>query len=154
MSCTPGVVTLAVPDPTAATRKLAVGTPATAVPFVVRMNWWSPALTTASPVDPAAVITSTKRPCRFCRPAEVIPTVPAARLFSAGCVRLEDAQRLARWLYGKPLTTHSGNPEQKIPLATPVPVFITYLTIGVENGRLAYRQDVYGRDAARLAALR
>ena len=78
----------------------------------------------------------------------------AARLFSAGCVRLQDAQRLARWLYGKPLTAKSGTPEQKIPLATPVPVYITYLTVGVENGRLAYRQDVYNRDAARLAALR
>ena len=78
----------------------------------------------------------------------------AARLFSAGCVRVQDAQRLARWLYGKPLTAKSNAPEQKIPLATPVPVYITYLTIGVENGRLAYRQDVYNRDAARLAALR
>jgi murein L,D-transpeptidase YcbB/YkuD len=77
----------------------------------------------------------------------------AARLFSAGCVRLEDAQRLARWLYGKPLTAMSNEPEQKIPLAAPVPVYITYLTVGVENGRLAYRQDVYNRDAARLAAL-
>jgi murein L,D-transpeptidase YcbB/YkuD len=78
----------------------------------------------------------------------------AARLFSAGCVRLEDAQRLAKWLYGKPLTPRSNEPEQKIPLATPVPVYITYLTVGVDNGRLAYRPDVYNRDAARLAALR
>lgn len=78
----------------------------------------------------------------------------AARLFSAGCVRLQDAQRLARWLYGRPLTATSNEPEQKIPLASPVPVYITYLTVGVENGRLAYRPDVYNRDAARLAALR
>lgn len=78
----------------------------------------------------------------------------AARLFSAGCVRLEDAQRLARWLFGKPLTAKSSMPEQKIPLATPVPVYITYLTVAAENGRLAFRQDVYNRDAARLVALR
>jgi L,D-transpeptidase YcbB len=77
----------------------------------------------------------------------------AARLFSAGCVRVEDAQRLAGWLYGRPLTATSSAPEQKVPLATPVPVYITYLTVGVENGRLAYRHDVYSRDAARLAAL-
>ena len=77
-----------------------------------------------------------------------------ARLFSAGCVRLQDAQRLARWLYGRPLTATSSEPEQKIPLAEPVPVYITYLTVGVENGRLAYRPDVYNRDAARLAAVR
>ena len=78
----------------------------------------------------------------------------AARLFSAGCVRLEDAQRLAKWLYGKPLVAKSSKPEQKIPLATPVPVYITYLTVGAENGRLAYRQDVYNRDPARLADCR
>lgn len=77
----------------------------------------------------------------------------AARLFSAGCVRLEDAQRLAIWLYGRPLTAGSDAPEQKIPLAAPVPVYITYLTVAAEGGRLAYRQDVYNRDAARLAAL-
>ena len=78
----------------------------------------------------------------------------AARLFSGGCVRLEDAQRLATWLYGKPLIAQSSAPEQKIPLAQPVPVYITYLTVAAEDGRLAYRQDVYNRDAARLAALR
>jgi len=78
----------------------------------------------------------------------------AARLFSGGCVRLQDAQLLAKWLYSKPLVPKSSKPEQKIPLATPVPVYITYLTVGAENGRLAYRQDVYGLDSARLAALR
>ncbi|MEO6113466.1 MAG: L,D-transpeptidase family protein, partial [Sphingomicrobium sp.] len=37
-----------------------------------------------------------------------------ARLFSAGCVRLEDAPRLAKWLYGKPLkVTKGGKPEQR-----------------------------------------
>jgi len=77
----------------------------------------------------------------------------AARMFSGGCVRLENAQRLARWLYGKPLVARSSMPEQRIALATPVPVYITYLTVGVENGRLAYRQDVYNRDPARLAEL-
>jgi len=76
----------------------------------------------------------------------------AARLFSGGCVRLENAQRLATWLYGKPLVPKSNKPEQKVPLATPVPVYITYLTVGVDNGQLAYRQDVYNLDSARLAA--
>jgi len=32
-------------------------------------------------------------------------------------------------------------------------VYITYLTVGAENGRLAYRQDVYNRDGARVAGL-
>ncbi|HMI41399.1 MAG TPA: L,D-transpeptidase family protein [Sphingomicrobium sp.] len=77
----------------------------------------------------------------------------AARLFSGGCVRLEAAQRLAKWLYGRALVANSSKPEQKIPLVTPVPVYITYLTVSAEDGRLAYRQDVYNRDSARLAGL-
>ena len=32
-----------------------------------------------------------------------------ARLFSGGCVRLEDAPGLAQWLYGRPLDVESAN---------------------------------------------
>ena len=52
------------------------------------------------------------------------------RQFSAGCVRLEDAARLGRWVFGRPLIAASSAPEQKIPLPEPVPVFITYLSAG------------------------
>ena len=37
-------------------------------------------------------------------------------------------------------------------LQTPVPVYITYLTALPEGSAIAYYDDVYGRDAARLAA--
>ncbi|WP_158011657.1 L,D-transpeptidase family protein [Sphingomonas turrisvirgatae] len=71
----------------------------------------------------------------------------AGRYFSAGCIRLEDARRLGRWLFGKPLTTASAKPEQRVELATPVPIYITYFTAFPTGQRVALRADVYKRDA-------
>ncbi|MCD2325212.1 L,D-transpeptidase family protein [Sphingomonas sp. IC-56] len=75
-----------------------------------------------------------------------------SRMFSAGCVRLEDAPRLARWLFGKPVPMGTGKPERRVDLPDPVPVYITYLTTGVEGGRLVLRDDVYNRDGVQLAS--
>jgi murein L,D-transpeptidase YcbB/YkuD len=77
----------------------------------------------------------------------------AARYYSGGCVRLEDAARLGRWLFGRDLDWQTAGAEQPVPLAQPVPVYITYLTAMPEAGAIAYYQDVYGRDAAQLATL-
>jgi L,D-transpeptidase YcbB len=70
----------------------------------------------------------------------------AARQHSAGCIRLEDAQRLGRWLMGKPLPRNLKGPEQRIALPELVPVYITYLTARPENGRIVFSDDSYGRD--------
>jgi murein L,D-transpeptidase YcbB/YkuD len=75
----------------------------------------------------------------------------AARYFSGGCVRLEDAARLGRWLFGHDLDWQSAGIEQPVPLAYPVPVYITYLTAMPDGASIAYYDDVYGRDAAKLA---
>nr|WP_314442866.1 L,D-transpeptidase family protein [uncultured Sphingomonas sp.] len=73
----------------------------------------------------------------------------AERTFSSGCVRLEDAARLGRWLLGREAIATSAQPELNVALPTPVPVFLTYLTVrpGPE-GSLAYAPDVYGLDTA------
>jgi murein L,D-transpeptidase YcbB/YkuD len=78
----------------------------------------------------------------------------ADRRISSGCVRLEDAPRLARWLFGGDAPRPDGpRPEQRVDLPAPVPVFITYLTVVPDNGRVAFQRDPDGRDAALLAAL-
>jgi len=77
----------------------------------------------------------------------------ASRMFSGGCVRLEDAPRLGRWLFGKPLEATSKAPEQRVDLPTPVPVYITYFTMLPEGSQLATYPDVYGRDKQQLAAV-
>lgn len=69
------------------------------------------------------------------------------RTASSGCVRLEDAQRLGRWLMGKPLPRKVAEPEKRVNLPQLVPVYITYLTVFPEkSGALAFRGDPYGRD--------
>ena len=76
----------------------------------------------------------------------------AARLQSNGCVRLEDAPRLARWLFGRPLKALGARPEQKVPLPSPVAVYITYLTAVPSGSSIVYFDDVYGLDGRRLAS--
>ena len=77
----------------------------------------------------------------------------AARYYSGGCVRLEDAARLGRWLFGRDLDWQSAGTEQMVPLNSPVPVYITYLTAmpSADGTSIAYSDDVYGRDKAALA---
>ncbi|MCP3729788.1 L,D-transpeptidase family protein [Sphingomonas sp. MG17] len=78
----------------------------------------------------------------------------AGRYFSAGCIRLEDAPRLGRWLFGKPLKAASAKPEQRVELADPVPIYITYFTAFPTGKTVAMRADVYGRDGARQVGMR
>jgi murein L,D-transpeptidase YcbB/YkuD len=71
----------------------------------------------------------------------------AERTFSSGCVRLEDAARLGRWLLGRDPVPASKRPELEVALPAPVPVFLTYLTVRpTADGSLAYAPDVYGLD--------
>jgi L,D-transpeptidase YcbB len=75
------------------------------------------------------------------------------RNLSHGCIRLQDAERLGRWLLGRDPRPESDEPEQHALLPTPVPIFVTYLTAQVDHGQLAFVDDVYGRDAQRLGQL-
>lgn len=78
----------------------------------------------------------------------------ASRLYSGGCVRLEDAARLGQWLFGHELNWEGAATEQQVALERPVAVYITYLTAKPNaDGTMAYFDDVYSRDKERLAAL-
>ncbi|UUL82365.1 L,D-transpeptidase family protein [Sphingomonas qomolangmaensis] len=75
------------------------------------------------------------------------------RFFSAGCVRVEDAQRLTQWLYrGRQHGLQRDLPEQRIDLPSPVPVYLVYLTATPDKGRIRLSRDIYGRDRAPIAA--
>jgi murein L,D-transpeptidase YcbB/YkuD len=78
------------------------------------------------------------------------------RDLSHGCIRLEDAERLGRWMMGRDPETASNAPEQNVPLPTPVPIYVTYLTAQANDGQLSFVDDSYGRDAEamQVAALR
>ena len=76
------------------------------------------------------------------------------RAISSGCVRVEDADRLAAWLYRGTAPQPKGDaPEQDVDLPEPVPVYMTYLTVLPDpKGRgVAFRADRYGRDHAALS---
>ena len=68
------------------------------------------------------------------------------RHFSNGCIRLEKASELGRWLFQKPLRAKGKAPEQAVPLPVGVPVYLTYFTAVAVDGGVAFRKDVYGRD--------
>ncbi|MGE0179870.1 MAG: L,D-transpeptidase family protein [Sphingomonas sp.] len=70
----------------------------------------------------------------------------ADRRQSAGCVRLEDAGRLERWLFRGRTPRPSGAPEQRVDLPEPVPVYIAYFTALPSRGGVTFIPDVYGRD--------
>ena len=69
------------------------------------------------------------------------------RALSNGCIRLEDAQRLGRWLLGRDAVAPSSAPEQHVQLAQGVPVYVTYLTAQPHIGEVALSRDIYGWDA-------
>ncbi len=74
------------------------------------------------------------------------------RTFSLGCVRVEDARRLARWLLNREPAPPNDQPEQHVRLDAGVPIFITYLTMQAHAGQLTFADDVYGLDAVSMSA--
>jgi len=77
----------------------------------------------------------------------------SVRYFSGGCVRLEDAWRLSKWLFHRDLTWEGHGTEEPVMLDQPVPVYITYLTAVPDGQSIAYYDDAYGRDKAMLAKM-
>jgi murein L,D-transpeptidase YcbB/YkuD len=84
------------------------------------------------------------------------------RAFSSGCVRVQDALKLAelvlddesRWNPGTIGAVIAGGQLQNVMLKRKVPVLLAYWTAWVDsNGIMNFRKDVYGQDAKWGAAL-
>jgi murein L,D-transpeptidase YcbB/YkuD len=70
----------------------------------------------------------------------------SVRTLSNGCIRLEDAKRLGRWLLQAEPVPPTPQPELHVKLPQGVPVYVTYLTVQPEGGKLTYLTDHYGWD--------
>ena len=73
------------------------------------------------------------------------------RWISNGCIRLEDAQRLADWLMGGLPQAPDPDRPQRVDLPDPVPVYVTYLTVAASPQGVTFRPDPYRRDPAVIA---
>jgi len=72
----------------------------------------------------------------------------ANRNLSNGCVRVEDAKRLGRWLLGHDPVAPGTDAETRVQLAQGTPIYLTYITAQAKDGKLTYLPDVYGWDQA------
>ena len=70
----------------------------------------------------------------------------ASRNLSNGCVRVENAKRLGRWLLGREPIAPGAEPEIRVQMPRGVPIFLTYLTAQPKDGKLTYLADIYGWD--------
>ena len=77
----------------------------------------------------------------------------AKRANSNGCIRLEDARKLARWLFGPTPPVASGAvPDESVRLPAPIPIYVTYLTAEPTGRGIEYSKDVYAMDPPALSA--
>jgi len=84
------------------------------------------------------------------------------RAFSHGCVRVEKPKELAeyllrdtnKWNEASIAEAMQQDKPENVKLPRKLPVFLVYLTAFTdENGRVNFRDDVYGHDASQLEAL-
>jgi len=85
------------------------------------------------------------------------------RIFSHGCMRVRNPNRLAElllaedkgWSPGKVRELIAGGPDNHITLSHKIPVYINYFTVWIdEAGRPQFRDDYYGHDQRMMDALR
>ena len=76
------------------------------------------------------------------------------RWISNGCVRLEDAMRLQKWVFNGAPPAPSGIADERVDLPQPIPVYMTYLTAQPTADGIAFRTDHYNRDEPLLARVK
>ena len=70
------------------------------------------------------------------------------RNLSNGCVRVEDPKRLGRWLLGEDPAPPGDDAETNVKLPQGTPIYLTYITAQVFDGKVNYLPDLYGWDSA------
>jgi murein L,D-transpeptidase YcbB/YkuD len=80
------------------------------------------------------------------------------RMFSHGCVRLENPRAMAAAVLNQTVDFVSqqieGGEKKDMPLPEQVPVYVAYFTAWpTTNGTVEYYDDMYGRDAETLNAM-
>ncbi len=84
------------------------------------------------------------------------------RAFSSGCIRVERPLELVELLFNDPQKWNREGIDAAIAtgetkdygLSLPVPILLTYSTVGLaSDGRVVFKQDIYDRDPALIAAL-
>jgi len=104
--------------------------------------------------DPGTLNSMGKLKFPFLNPEDIfLHDTPAKELFakevrdlSNGCVRVEDAPRLGRWLLGHDPVSPGSDPEMQVQVTDAVPIILTYLTAQVNDGKVTYLPDIYGWD--------
>jgi len=85
----------------------------------------------------------------------------AQRIFSSGCIRVENPRELAALVLDDPTWDRAAidraidaGETLEVPVKRPLTLLLGYWTVQLhEGGRIAYKTDVYGFDAGVLAAL-
>jgi murein L,D-transpeptidase YcbB/YkuD len=84
------------------------------------------------------------------------------RTFSSGCIRVQNAERLAELLLNDPVNwdlaaieaTIEAKQTRRVSLREPVPIYLVYWTVHVlENGEVQFKRDPYERDGLILDVL-
>jgi len=70
------------------------------------------------------------------------------RNLSNGCVRVEDAKRLGRWLLGHDPESPGDEAETNVSLPEGMPIYLTYITAQVVDGKISFLPDLYGWDTS------
>lgn len=71
-----------------------------------------------------------------------------ARANSNGCIRLEDAPRFARWLFGAGAEPKASGaiPDEVVRIPEPINIYVAYLTAAPTGRGVQYAKDIYSLD--------
>jgi murein L,D-transpeptidase YcbB/YkuD len=75
------------------------------------------------------------------------------RWISNGCIRLQDAHRLEKWVFGD-MPKADGGADERVDVPDPVPVYLTYFTVAPSADGVTFRPDRYNRDEKLLARVK